>query len=44
LLEPASFSGWGLRTLSAGQQPYSPLPYHNGSVWPHDTMLTALGL
>jgi glycogen debranching enzyme len=44
LLEPASFSGWGLRTLAAGQPPYSPLSYHNGSVWPHDTMLTALGL
>ncbi|MGS0688107.1 amylo-alpha-1,6-glucosidase [Nakamurella sp. GG22] len=37
-------SGWGIRTLAAGQPPYSPLSYHNGSVWPHDSMLTAMGM
>ncbi|MBU1375359.1 MAG: amylo-alpha-1,6-glucosidase [Alphaproteobacteria bacterium] len=38
------FSGWGLRTLATGQPRFNPMSYHNGSVWPHDTALTALGL
>src|SRR3974377_2591323 len=38
------FSGWGVRTLSAGQPRYNPMSYHNGSVWPHDNALIALGL
>jgi glycogen debranching enzyme len=38
------FSGWGVRTLSAGQKRYNPMSYHNGSVWPHDNALIALGL
>jgi glycogen debranching enzyme len=38
------FSGWGLRTLAIDQPRYNPMSYHNGSVWPHDTALTALGL
>lgn len=38
------FSGWGIRTLADGQAPYSPLSYHNGSVWPHDSMLIASGM
>ncbi|MBB4935210.1 glycogen debranching enzyme [Lipingzhangella halophila] len=44
LLEPDFFSGWGVRTLAAGQHPYHPLSYHRGSVWPHDNALIALGL
>ena len=44
LLEPANFSGWGLRTLGADEARYNPVSYHNGSVWPHDTALVALGL
>ena len=44
LLAPAFFSGWGVRTIATGQVPYSPLSYHEGSVWPHDTMLAALGM
>jgi glycogen debranching enzyme len=35
---------WGLRTMSAAAAGYSPVSYHLGSVWPHDTSLTALGL
>ncbi len=27
-----------------GRRPYSPLSYHNGSVWPHDSMLIAIGM
>ncbi|MFF4014184.1 glycogen debranching N-terminal domain-containing protein [Streptomyces sp. NPDC001843] len=44
LLEPDFFSGWGVRTLAAGQPAYHPLSYHRGSVWPHDNALLALGL
>ncbi|WP_328474523.1 amylo-alpha-1,6-glucosidase [Actinoplanes sp. NBC_00393] len=38
------FSGWGVRTLAAGQVPYHPLSYHRGGVWPHDTAITVAGL
>ncbi len=38
------FSGWGVRTLAAGQAPYHPLSYHRGGVWPHDTAITVAGL
>ncbi|MFP3747800.1 amylo-alpha-1,6-glucosidase, partial [Achromobacter sp. SIMBA_011] len=29
-------TGWGIRTLAAGQPRFNPMAYHNGSVWPHD--------
>ncbi len=38
------FSGWGVRTLAAGQAPYHPLSYHRGGVWPHDTAIVVAGL
>jgi glycogen debranching enzyme len=44
LMGPASFCGWGVRTLDAGEARYNPMSYHNGSVWPHDNALIALGL
>jgi glycogen debranching enzyme len=44
LLGPDTWSGWGLRTLGAGEDRYNPVSYHNGSVWPHDTALFAAGL
>jgi glycogen debranching enzyme len=44
LIAPDMFSGWGVRTLSALSPNYNPMSYHNGSVWPHDTGLIALGL
>src|SRR6202012_4890893 len=37
-------SGWGIRTLAQGEVRFNPMSYHNGSVWPHDTALCALGL
>ncbi len=37
-------SGLGLRTMSAADGGYSPLSYHCGSVWPHDTAIAILGL
>lgn len=43
LLDPTSFSGWGIRTLAVTQPRYNPMSYHNGSVWPHDNALIALG-
>jgi len=43
LMEPACFSGWGIRTLSANAPRYNPMSYHNGSVWPHDNALIAMG-
>ena len=44
LLQPDFFTGWGIRTLAEGQYYYHPMSYHNGSVWPHDTMLAAEGM
>jgi glycogen debranching enzyme len=38
------WSGWGIRTMSTSDAAYSPLSYHNGTVWPHDTALAAWGL
>jgi glycogen debranching enzyme len=38
------FSGWGIRTIATGEARYNPMSYHNGSVWPHDNALIALGL
>jgi glycogen debranching enzyme len=37
------YSGWGIRTLAQGEPRYNPLSYHNGSVWPHDNALIAIG-
>jgi glycogen debranching enzyme len=38
------WSGWGVRTMSSAETAYSPLSYHNGTVWPHDNSLIAWGL
>ena len=45
LVGEAMFSGWGVRTMAEGEGGYDdPDSYHNGSVWPHDSALVALGL
>jgi len=44
LMEEDSFSGWGIRTVSSSELRYNPISYHNGSVWPHDNAILALGL
>jgi glycogen debranching enzyme len=44
LTGPRLFSGWGVRTMAAGEGAYNPIGYHNGTVWPHDTALVAAGL
>jgi len=43
LLSARFFSGWGIRTVARGEVRYNPMSYHNGSVWPHDNALIALG-
>jgi glycogen debranching enzyme len=43
LTGPASFCGWGVRTVAATEARYNPMSYHNGSVWPHDNALIAAG-
>jgi glycogen debranching enzyme len=44
LMSDAMFSGWGIRTLAAGEGGYNPVGYHLGTVWPHDTAMIAMGL
>ena len=44
LVGPQMNSGFGLRTMSAGNGGYSPLSYHCGSVWSHDTAIVIRGL
>jgi glycogen debranching enzyme len=44
LMDDASFAGWGIRTVAAGESRYNPMSYHNGSVWPHDTAIVAAGV
>jgi len=43
LMSGEMYSGWGVRTLGAGEARYNPMSYHNGSVWPHDNALISLG-
>lgn len=43
LMRPSFFSGWGIRTVSREERRYNPMSYHNGSVWPHDNAMIALG-
>jgi glycogen debranching enzyme len=44
LMQPRFFSGWGIRTVAYGEARYNPMSYHDGSIWPHDNALIALGL
>ncbi|HEY8773320.1 MAG TPA: glycogen debranching N-terminal domain-containing protein [Gaiellaceae bacterium] len=44
LMSDPLWSGWGVRTMSTDDGAYSPLSYHNGTVWPHDNSLIAHGL
>jgi glycogen debranching enzyme len=43
LMAPEMNTGWGIRTLSKEHSAYNPYSYQNGSVWPHDNSLIALG-
>jgi glycogen debranching enzyme len=44
LLADGSFTGWGVRTLDASATRFNPISYHNGSVWPHDNAIIAMGM
>jgi glycogen debranching enzyme len=44
LLGRECFSGWGVRTLSSCERRFNPMSYHDGSVWPHDNAIIAMGL
>lgn len=44
LMDENLFSGWGVRTVGTREARYNPMSYHNGSVWPHDNAVIALGL
>jgi glycogen debranching enzyme len=44
LLSKDGFNGWGVRTIARGEARYNPMSYHNGSIWPHDNAIIALGL
>ena len=44
LLSASMFGGWGIRTVASSAARYNPMSYHNGSVWPHDNGLIAMGL
>jgi glycogen debranching enzyme len=44
LMDPRSFSGWGIRTVASSEARFNPMSYHNGSVWPHDNAIIAAGM
>ncbi|WP_311276260.1 glycogen debranching N-terminal domain-containing protein [Methylobacterium sp. WCS2018Hpa-22] len=44
LLSKDGFNGWGVRTIARGEARYNPMSYHNGSIWPHDNAMVAMGL
>ncbi len=44
LMNDDMFSGYGVRTLSRNSKGYSPIGYHNGTIWPHDNSYVAMGL
>jgi glycogen debranching enzyme len=44
MLQPRFFTGWGIRTVAKDEARFNPMSYHNGSIWPHDNALIALGL
>ena len=44
LLSSESFNGWGIRTIPDSVVRYNPMSYHNGSIWPHDNSIAAMGL
>ncbi|MDB6158776.1 MAG: Amylo-alpha,6-glucosidase [Gammaproteobacteria bacterium] len=43
LMSSSFHCGWGIRTVATSEARYNPMSYHNGSVWPHDNALIALG-
>ncbi|MCD7036096.1 amylo-alpha-1,6-glucosidase [Metabacillus sp. GX 13764] len=44
LVSDRMFSGYGIRTMGAGEAGYNPMSYHDGSIWPHDNSMILLGM
>ncbi len=44
LFQPDMLCGAGIRTLGSNERRYRPSAYHNGSSWPWDTTIIAIGL
>src|SRR5205085_7274041 len=44
LATPEMSGGFGLRTMSSADAGFSPLSYHCGSIWAHDTAIVIAGL
>lgn len=44
LMNSSLYSGWGIRTMAKGEKRFSPIAYHNGTIWPHDNAIIAYGL
>ena len=44
LSSPDLLGPFGVSTLGRGNPAYNPIGYHTGSVWTHDTAISALGL
>ncbi|MEV4754267.1 glycogen debranching N-terminal domain-containing protein [Micromonospora sp. NPDC049559] len=44
LADPTLAGGFGLRTMSTKDAGFSPLSYHCGSIWTHDTAIALAGL
>lgn len=44
MMDRSFFTGWGIRTIGEREARYNPMSYHNGSVWPHDNAMIALGM
>jgi len=43
LMAPDMWCGWGIRTLSTENPAFNPYNYQNGSIWPHDNAIIAMG-
>lgn len=43
LMESDMWSGWGIRSLSEKNPAFNPFSYQNGSIWPHDNGIIAMG-
>jgi glycogen debranching enzyme len=43
LMAPDMCCGWGIRTLSTKNPAFNPYNYQNGSIWPHDNAIIAMG-
>ncbi len=44
LTGPELLDPYGVRTLGVGNGGFNPIGYHTGSIWTHDTAITAVGL